>query len=121
MVAVTHSEVLLVSAGSGLLYSWPCEEGVVSAKPHPLNAELGLKGERVTLLTSSEIRVSMVTESGKVATFYDPLLRSENLFKYYKTLVLRCPASTSNPLWGVARHCLVLRCPASTSEPLWGS
>ena len=77
MVAVTHSEVLLVSTGSGQLYSWACEEGVVSAKPHPLVAELGLKGERITLLTSSEIRVSVVTESGKVATFYDPLLRSE--------------------------------------------
>ena len=77
-MAVMHSEVLLVSSTTGLLYSWPCEEGVVIAKPHPLVEELGLTGERVTLLSASEIRASVVTESGKVATFYDSMLRSKS-------------------------------------------
>lgn len=79
MVAVTHSEVLLVSGSTGWLYSWSCEDNVVSAKLHPLTEELGLTNERIALLSASEIRVSIVTESGKVATFYDPLLRGETL------------------------------------------
>ena len=43
--------------------------------PHHLVKELGLEGERVLLVESSDIRATVVTESGKIATFYDKLLR----------------------------------------------
>ena len=74
-IAALHSEILLVSSATKQLYSWSCEEGgVVSAKPHPLAEELGLTGERVVLVASSDVRASLVTESGKMCTFYDRLL-----------------------------------------------
>jgi E3 ubiquitin-protein ligase EDD1 len=70
-----HSEFLLVGATTGQLYSWPCEEGVAKIQPHPLTDQLELTNERISLISSSEIRVSLVTESGGVVTFYDQLLR----------------------------------------------
>ena len=74
-VAALHSEILLVGAATGQLYSWPCDDGVVDARLHPFTDELGLAGERVAVLATSEIRASIVTVSGMVMTFYDSLLR----------------------------------------------
>ncbi len=37
---------------------------------HPRAASLGLSNERVTMISASNIRCSVVTESGKVATWY---------------------------------------------------
>ncbi len=74
-VAALHSEILLVSTDRRQLYSWPCDESAVSPVYHPLTKELGLSGEQVALLASSDVRATVVTESGKVATFYDALLR----------------------------------------------
>lgn len=73
-MAALHSEILLVSSDNCTLYSWPCEEDS-SPTPHPLTQSLGLAGERVSLLEAGDVRASLVTESGKVATFYDRLLR----------------------------------------------
>ncbi len=73
-MAQLHSEVLLVTAKDRSLYSWSCA-GQASPRPHPLTTELGLVGERILLVESSDIRATVVTESGKVATFYDQLLR----------------------------------------------
>ena len=75
MMAAMHSEILLVSSDERRLYSWASSGGDPSPKPHPLWEELGLEGERVCLLEASDIRATLVTESGKVATFYDSLLR----------------------------------------------
>ena len=74
-VAALHSEILLVGAVSGQLYSWPCDEGVLNARLHPFTDELGLAKERIAVLATSEIRASVVTVSGMVVTFYDCLLR----------------------------------------------
>ena len=71
-----HSEILLVSSKSRQLYSWACTSDP-SPKPHPLSEELGLTGERVSLVEASDIRATVVTESGKIASFYDSLLRCE--------------------------------------------
>ena len=76
-MAVMHSEILLVDGLSRQLFSWSCEQGVTIATPHHLTKELGLQGERVVQLASSDIRVTVVTESGKMATFYDRLLQGE--------------------------------------------
>ena len=73
-ISALHSEILLVESSTGQLYRWPCDDGGV-AQPHPLIDELGLRNERIQLLSSSEIRASVLTESGRIATFYDPLLR----------------------------------------------
>ena len=78
-MAAMHSEILLVSSESRQLYSWPCSADALSPKPHPLSEELGLEGERIALLEASDIRATLVTESGKVASFYDGLLRCESL------------------------------------------
>ena len=75
-MAAMHSEILLVSAEGRQLYSWACGSDP-SPKPHPLCGELGLEGERITLIEASDIRATVVTETGKIATFYDPLLRSK--------------------------------------------
>jgi hypothetical protein len=73
-IAAMHSEILLVSSGSRQLYSWTCASDP-SIKPHPLSKELGLLGERISLVEANDIRATLVTESGKVASFYDALLR----------------------------------------------
>ena len=79
-MAVLHSEILLVSAESRKLYSWSCSDHPFSSRypdlePHPLVEELGLSSEKVALVVSSDVRATVVTESGRVATFYDALLR----------------------------------------------
>ena len=82
-MAVLHSEILLVSAESRQLYSWSCSDHAPSSSrqpalvPHPLIEELGLSSERIALLESSDVRATIVTEEGKVATFYDALLRGK--------------------------------------------
>ena len=79
LVAALHSEILLVGAGTGSLYSWPCRKGVVNPQQHSLRKELGLTQERIIKISSSGIRCSLVTESGTVATFYDSLIRGKLL------------------------------------------
>lgn len=73
-MAAMHSEILLVTAEDRTLYSWSCD-GHMTPKPHPLTKDLGLEEERVLLVECSDIRATVVTESGKIATFYDKLLR----------------------------------------------
>ena len=75
MITALHSEILLVGAGTGRLYSWPCRKGVVNPQPHPMEHELDLSQEKIIKISSSESRCSVVTESGGVATFYDSFLR----------------------------------------------
>lgn len=89
-----HSEFLLVEKGTGILYHWPYQSDVACdiameispsqeptylplAKPHPLGEALGLDSEEVCLVSSSGVRCSLVTSSGKICTFYDKLLRGE--------------------------------------------
>ena len=74
-MAAMHSEILLVNAGSRQLYSWSCDGNSPSPSLHPLTDELGLTNERISIVASSDVRATVVTESGRVATFYDPLLR----------------------------------------------
>ncbi len=75
-MAVLHSEVLLVDS-DGKLHSWRCD-GVSGVTPHPLTESLGLTEERVRLVESGGIRATVVTETGRVATFYDSLLRGRS-------------------------------------------
>lgn len=77
MIAALHSEILLVGTGTGRLYSWPCRKGVVNPKPHPLEEELGLKNKKIVKISSSEVRCSLVTECGGIATFYDSFIRGK--------------------------------------------
>ena len=75
-MAVMHSEILLVDGLTRQLFSWSCEPGVTIATPHRLTMELGLQGEHIVTLGSSDVRATVATESGKMATFYDHLLQS---------------------------------------------
>ena len=75
-MAVMHSEVLLVDEVTHQLFSWSCEPGVTVATPHHLTKELGLQDERIMQLGSSDVRATVVTDSGKIATFYDQLFQS---------------------------------------------
>ena len=75
-MAVMHSEILLVDRSTWQLYSWSCEPGATIAIPHHFTKELNLQGECIVQIASSDIRVTVVTKSGKIATFYDQLLRS---------------------------------------------
>ena len=56
-------------------FSWSCKEPNSTPRPHPLSQELGLVGEPISLLESSDCRATVVTSSGKMATFYDSVLR----------------------------------------------
>ena len=65
----------MVDSASRQLYAWPCDPHVMSPGPHALSEALGLCNERIALLESSDVRACVVTESGRVATLYDKLLR----------------------------------------------
>ena len=75
-MAVMHSEILLVDGLTWQLFSWPCLPGITIATPYCLTKDLGLQSERIVQLASSDIRATVVTESGKMTTFYDQLLQS---------------------------------------------
>ena len=75
-MAVMHSEILLVDGLTRQLFSWSCEPGITIATSHRLTQELGLQKERIVKLGSSDVRATVVTESGKMATFYDQVLQS---------------------------------------------
>ncbi len=93
-MAMLHSEILLVDS-EGKLCSWRCDS-VTGVTAHPLTASLGLTGERVRLVESGGVRASIVTETGKVATFYDSLLRGEEQS-------LCCPVVYSKALYALKR------------------
>ena len=58
-----HSELVALDT-EGTLWKWGWKS--VNIEPHPLVCELGLVGESVKLLSGKQLRVSVVTESGKV-------------------------------------------------------
>ncbi len=77
-IAALHSELVAVS-DKGHLYQWRwCDmtpfRGDNPSGNHPRLASLGLTNERVVLISGSNIRCSVVTESGKVATWIDESL-----------------------------------------------
>ena len=84
-IAALHSELLAVST-SGFLYQW-CWTDLSPPRcdnltgNHPRASALGLAGgqapDRVVLLSASAIRASLVTESGRVATWMDEKVRVE--------------------------------------------
>ena len=76
-ISTLHSEILLVGAATGRLYTWSCKDGVINPQPHPLEEELGLVNEKIVKISSCAVRASLVTESGGVVTFYDSLLRGK--------------------------------------------
>ena len=77
-IAALHSELVAVS-DKGHLYQWRwCDltpfRGDNPSGNHPRTSGLGLANERVVLMSASNIRCSVVTESGKVATWMDESL-----------------------------------------------
>ena len=62
-IAGLHSELVAVD-NDGLLWRWAWQSG--SIEPHPLINELGLAEEHIKFLSGRQLRVSVVTESGKV-------------------------------------------------------
>ena len=74
-IAVLHSELVAVSS-NGHLYQWRwCDmtpfRGDNPSGNHPRAASLGLTNETVVKISASNIRCSVVTENGKVATWMD--------------------------------------------------
>ncbi|XP_001947833.2 E3 ubiquitin-protein ligase UBR5 isoform X3 [Acyrthosiphon pisum] len=77
-IAAIHSELIALSAG-GQLYQWKWEDAdpyktLDNNVHHPKTNALGLTNEKVVLLSGTIIRVSVVTESNKVATWMDESL-----------------------------------------------
>lgn len=64
-----------MDAADRQLYSWSCDPLVSSPSPHTFAEALGLSEEKIALVESSDVRACVVTQSGKIATFYDKLLR----------------------------------------------
>lgn len=73
LVAATHSEALLVTMDTGVLYQWSSDSD--TARPYPLTDQLKLAHGGIQLLKSSDIRTTLVLDTGEIASFYDPLLR----------------------------------------------
>lgn len=73
LVSATHSEALLVTKDTGVLYQWSSDHD--SARPYPLTDQLKLVHGGIQLLKSSDIRTTLVLDTGEIATFYDPLLQ----------------------------------------------
>lgn len=63
-IAGLHSELVAVDS-EGLVWRWAWQSGGI--EPHPLVNELGLAEERVKFLSGRQLRVSVVTETGKVS------------------------------------------------------
>ncbi|VVC25628.1 Hypothetical protein CINCED_3A013222 [Cinara cedri] len=77
-IAAIHSELIALSAG-GQLYQWKWDDAdpyktLENNVHHPKTSALGLTNEKVVLLSGTIIRVSVVTESNKVATWMDESL-----------------------------------------------
>ena len=70
-IAGLHSDLVAVDT-DGLLWRWAWKG--TGIEPHPLVSELGLAGERVRLLAGRQLRVSAVTESGKVSGWWAGLM-----------------------------------------------
>ena len=62
-IAALYSELVAVDT-DGSLWRWTWKSSCV--EPHPLVSDLGLTDEHVKLLSGRQLRVSVVTESGKV-------------------------------------------------------
>ena len=100
-LAAMHSEFILVQKTTGILYHWPYSvdttatvntdtdtqstvpsdktpsDVIPPASLHPLLDQFRLSDESVSLIAASDIRCTLVTNSGRVSTFYDKLLRGE--------------------------------------------
>ncbi|CAI8024034.1 E3 ubiquitin-protein ligase UBR5 [Geodia barretti] len=63
-----HSELVAVDT-EGALWRWAWKSAILES--HPLVSELGLVGESVRLLSGKQLRVSVVTDSGKLASWLD--------------------------------------------------
>ncbi|XP_050538326.1 E3 ubiquitin-protein ligase UBR5 isoform X3 [Daktulosphaira vitifoliae] len=77
-IAAIHSELIALSFG-GQLYQWKWDDAdpyksLDSNIHHPKTSALGLINEKVVLLSGTIVRVSVVTESNKVATWMDESL-----------------------------------------------
>ncbi|XP_050433400.1 E3 ubiquitin-protein ligase UBR5 isoform X2 [Adelges cooleyi] len=77
-IAAIHSELIALSA-SGQLYQWKWDDAdpyktLDNNVHHPKTCALGLNNEKIVLLSGTIIRVSVVTESNKVATWMDESL-----------------------------------------------
>ncbi|CAL8144298.1 unnamed protein product [Orchesella dallaii] len=75
-ISAMHSELVAVGV-NGAVYQWkwievePYRNPENPAVTHPRAPGLGLSNEKVTLVSSSLIRCTVATESGKVATWMD--------------------------------------------------
>jgi len=75
-MAVMHSEILLVDRSTQQLYSKCCKPYATIATLYHLIKKLNLQGEHIVQIASCDIRVAVVTRSGKIATINDQLLQS---------------------------------------------
>lgn len=65
LIAGLYSELVAVDM-EGQLWRWAWQAAV--PEPHPLVGDLGLEGEKVRLMAGHLLRISVVTETGKVRT-----------------------------------------------------
>ena len=61
------------------LWTWPIPKSInlstdEMARPYPSADFLRLKGEKIKLIDSDLVRVTIVTESGKICSFFDPFI-----------------------------------------------
>lgn len=78
VIASMHSELVAVNL-SGQLCQWRWNDPEAHANEnniglHPKSGSLNLNGEKIVALTTCSVRASVLTESGKVATWVDETL-----------------------------------------------
>ncbi|KAK4302521.1 hypothetical protein Pmani_025398 [Petrolisthes manimaculis] len=124
-IAALHSELVAVST-TGQLYQWRWADKEPYVHPelanvhHPKTVSLGLAGERVVGISAAGVRCSVVTESGRVATWLDetladvatkleqpaqsfPELQNEHILSLHTCQLYTCAWCESGALfwWGV--------------------
>ena len=114
LVSATHSEALLVTMDTGVLYQWSSDSD--TARPYPLTEQLKLAHGGIQLLKSSDIRTTLVLDTGEIATFYDPLLRGT-----IRTCTLSCVLLTLLSLSSTILHSIPTTYPLVPTLPSYHS
>ena len=114
LVSATHSEALLVTMDTGVLYQWSSDSD--TARPYPLTEQLKLAHGGIQLLKSSDIRTTLVLDTGEIATFYDPLLRGT-----IRTCTLACALPTLLSLSSTILHSIPTTYPLVPTLPSYHS
>ena len=81
------SALLLVSR-DGVLYEWGWSQPISDIKPFTRQSHFALDNERISKLACSDLRCTILTESGRLCTFLDSCFNDLNQYAESKGVLL---------------------------------